>query len=160
MHFNEFGPFETVFARGSLSVPGYLPLLNLCGGEVQVVLKRIDGAIDESTNPGRYIRRLLQDVNWRMHLVGAVAILLSRDEESLPVDDLWGAFDAGSWVAPQLAVTAFFSDKEFVQRARARVEARVQSGCLKDCCRLNAILRLAPLENIGVLARLLPHSWL
>jgi hypothetical protein len=36
---------------------------------------------------------------------------------------LWNAIDAGSWVTPQLVVTALFSDPAFPTRVRDRVEA-------------------------------------
>ena len=60
-----------------------------------------------------------------MHLVGAVAMLLTDDQESRCTDDLWSAIDGGSWVVPQLAVTALFTDKEFAQQARRMIVARL-----------------------------------
>lgn len=118
---NELGPFEAVIETG---FPVYLLLLHLDGEEVLGALTRIRNATQEAGDPKRYIRRLLQDEGWRLHLVGAAAMLLTNEQEHLCLEELWNAFDAGSWVIPQLAVTALFSDKEFVKHARARIEAR------------------------------------
>lgn len=63
---------------------------------------------------------MLRDANWRPHLVGAIALLL---EPSLDHTLLWHAIDGGSWVTPQLVVTATFTDPTFLDQARKRVAA-------------------------------------
>jgi len=118
---NELGPFEAVIETG---FPVYLLLLHLDGEGILGALTRIRNSIQEAGDPKRHIRRLLKDEGWRLHLVGAAAMLLTNDQEHLCLEELWNAFDRGSWVIPQLAVTALFSDKEFVKHARARIEAR------------------------------------
>lgn len=124
MSLSELGPFEAVIETG---FPVYLTFLHLDGKEVQVALSRIRNAIQEAGNPKKYIRLLLKDRGWRLHLVGAVAILLTDDVEHRCTDELWSAIDGGSWVVPQLAVTALFTDKQFAQQARRRIEALLSS---------------------------------
>ncbi|HTG95611.1 MAG TPA: hypothetical protein VL866_23625 [Pyrinomonadaceae bacterium] len=92
--------------------------------EVQVVLTHIRDNMRSSANQREYIRRRFQYADWRGHLISAIAMLLADDRDSFPADDLWRAFDKGSWVAPQLAVTTFFLDKAFVEHAHTRIEAR------------------------------------
>jgi hypothetical protein len=132
-----FGPFSSVFPAGELSVPGHLPLLGLHGPEVDVVLDRIAVALAHEPRPG--IEALLRARNWRPHLVAACAYLLD-DAHKLDPDLLWGAVDQGSWVAPQLVVTALFVDPEFASRARARIAA---------CCRASATSRAREAEPIA-----------
>ncbi len=147
MPLSEFGPFETAFARGDLSVPGYLLLLHLDDKPVQVVLSRMRNAMREAGDPNKYIRRLLQDTDWRPHLVGAVAILLSDQQDLLA--DLWSAFDAGSWVVPQLAATAVLADRDFVQRARTRIKARCPVSMPAGMSPLDRHIASGPLNQYG-----------
>lgn len=65
---------------------------------------------------------LLAD-GWRENLVGAVAALFHPDREACR-RLLWGAFDRGSWVAPQLAVCALMLDAGDFAEARRRLLLR------------------------------------
>jgi len=120
-----FGPFAPVFLDDGLSVPGYLVLLNLhaTDEELLIVLDRIRTALD-SPEAGQWRAALLHDPNWRPHLVGALAALLSSNPAPY-VSPLWRAIDAGSWVTPQLVATARLVDPDFIAQAMSRVEA----GC-------------------------------
>jgi hypothetical protein len=62
----------------------------------------------------RFLHRL------RLHLVAAIAVLLSRDRIDLS-PALWEAIDRGSWVAPQLGVVLSICDPQFVPRAKQRI---------------------------------------
>jgi len=119
MPFPEFGPFEAVFEKGELEVPGYLKLLNLLKPEAQIVLDRIERALSAG-DPAPWVAALLGEPNWRPHLVGAIAFLLDQSQK-LDCELLWRTVDHGSWVIPQLVVTAVFVDPSFPERARARV---------------------------------------
>ena len=116
-----YGPFAQVFERGELDVPGHLVLLSLnpSSPDVQVVIDRIAVAMTAGETH-RWLTALLQDVNWRPHLVGAIALIL---EPALDSQLLWDAIGRGSWVIPQLVVTAAQVDPLFREHARARVEA-------------------------------------
>lgn len=70
----------------------------------------------------RWVDALLAEKNWRPHLPAAIAFLLDR-RSLLACESLWRAIDSPSWVTPQLVVAAFFSDPQFVARARLRLEA-------------------------------------
>ncbi|WP_437877288.1 hypothetical protein [Sorangium sp. So ce513] len=118
----QFGPFEAVFEKGELAVPGYLELLPLHQPGAQIVIDRVERALSAG-DPARWVAALFRDVNWRPHLVGAIALLLDQSE-TLDSSLLWHAIDAGSWVTPQLVVTAVFVDPSFPERARVRVDAQ------------------------------------
>ncbi len=78
----------------------------------------------DSRRAAEFIPPLFDDPDWRLHLEGAAAVLLSPYRESYS-RYLWSAIDTGSWVAPQLVVTAYFTDPKFIVQARVRIE----SGC-------------------------------
>jgi hypothetical protein len=130
MSLSKFGPFASVFEKGQLAVPGHLELLNLQGPGADVVIDRIQVAI-QSEELARWVDALFDDPNWRPHLVGAIAILLDGGAK-LTTEPLWHAIDAGSWVTPQLVVTAYFADPLFpehlVERINNRCEVTVPSG--------------------------------
>ena len=116
----EFGPFVAAFEKTSKDVAGHLALLNLFTDDVPEVLRRIQTIVRDSPDAPVYIDRMLSDTNWRPHLVAAAAVLLLPK----PTDhhaSLWAAIDRGSWVTPQLVVTAYLSDAGFIDRARSRI---------------------------------------
>lgn len=116
----QFGPFAAVFEKGELAVPGHLELLHLHQPGAQIVIDRVERALSTG-DPARWVAALFRDVNWRPHLVGAIALLLEQSG-TLDRSLLWRAIDAGSWVTPQLVVTAVFVDPSFPERARVSVD--------------------------------------
>jgi len=115
-----FGPFARVFEQGELQVPGHLELLGLDSSGSQIVIDRIVAAM-KIGDTQRWLAALMHDVNWRPHLVGAIALILDRTLDS---NLLWNAIDRGSWVIPQLVVTAAHVDPRFRDHVRERVDAR------------------------------------
>lgn len=85
------------------------------------VLMLVQTAIESGEVPGGFIHSLLADGNWRSHIVGAGAVLLHEKPREF-AQSLWSAIDAGSWVSPQLVVTVFLIDPEFVEQAKRRIE--------------------------------------
>ena len=116
----QFGSFAQLFTEEVL----YLHLLNL--GDATKAITTIQKVIQESNDLEKEIQNLLENINWRPHLVAGVALLMI-DSMNLSAD-VWKAFDRGSWVNPQLAVIAFFHDPDFSQRARERLEKRCPIG--------------------------------
>jgi hypothetical protein len=111
-----FGIFSPLFG----SEPAYLDLFHL--KNIHAVSKVRD-CCRASSNPFPDISRLLDEANWRPHLVGATALaVLGYDRVAF--GKLWSAFDAGSWVAPQLAVVAYLRDPDFPDKAKVRVLSR------------------------------------
>lgn len=121
MSLSKFGPFATVFEPGELSSPGYIFLLGLSSEKCQVVIDHIESVL-ASGDAGGWIDVLFDDPNWRPHLVGAIALVLDGGQH-FTTAGLWRAVDAGSWVTPQLVVTAYFVDPKFPQRLVERMEA-------------------------------------
>jgi hypothetical protein len=119
MALTQFGPFAAVFEKGELDVPGHLELLHLHNPEAQIVIDRVERALS-ADDPTRWVAAMFRDANWRPHLVGAIAFLLDQSE-TLDRELLWRAIDSGSWVIPQLVVTAVFVDPSFPEKARVRV---------------------------------------
>jgi len=118
MSLSKFGPFADVFAKGELVVPGYLELLSLNTTSAQIVIDRIERAISHD-DPCPWVDALFDDPNWRPHLVAAIALILD-DGQRLPIAGLWRAADAGSWVTPQLIVSAYLVDPGFLDQCRMR----------------------------------------
>jgi hypothetical protein len=121
----DFGPFEPAFDSSSLPVPGYLCLLAPASpAETLVVIDRIRAGLEE---PGRdpTLHALLRDVDWRPHLVAAVALLLIDAPQPF-LADLWSAVRAGSWVSPQLLAVASVRDNDFLTIAAAREAERFE----------------------------------
>jgi len=105
------------------SDPGYLDLLNLDSPKSKLAVSRVMDCGRLSSDPFLDIGRLLDEGNWRPHLVAAVALsVLGYNRAAFA--KLWSAFDAGSWVTPQLAVVAYLRDPDFSDKARVRVQAR------------------------------------
>lgn len=89
-------------------------------------LDEVSTALAQSPDPGDDIFALLNENNWRCHLVVGVALVISTHGTNPKlVEALWGALDAGSWVSPQLAVCLASVDPDFSIQAKTRIE----SGC-------------------------------
>jgi hypothetical protein len=99
---------------------------------------------------------MLQDRNWRHHLVACAAVLMSGDGATYAAP-LWRAFDTGSWVAPQLAVTLLLADTQVDEEAHKRVvdRCRVASDGLRSLHESVRSKNFAAL--IGVLSNV-PHE--
>jgi hypothetical protein len=130
-----FGVFSPLFD----SEPGYLDLLHLDSPKGNLAVSRVIKYGRLSSDPFLDIDRLLDEENWRPHLVAAVALsVLGYNRAAFT--KLWAAFDAGSWVTPQLAVVAYLRDPDFPGQARVRLEAR----CPVDAFR---VTQSSPLER-------------
>lgn len=106
--------------------PVYLVFLNFIPNEaVDSSLARLAEAIEHTVHVEDRVRSLLQRSNWRDNLVGAITALFLSGEHDFS-DSLWYAFDRGSWVQPQLAVTASYTDPQFSDNAISRLN----TGCL------------------------------
>jgi hypothetical protein len=101
----------------------YLTLLNLPPAASSAVLS-ISNLIGQNPNHQEDVLALLRAPDWRLHLIAAVAVLLSPVRDAL-YPALWDAVDSGSWVSPQLAVVLAICDPEFVDGAKQRILA----GC-------------------------------
>src|SRR5215472_11707362 len=121
---SDFGPFTALFTRAPHY---YLTFLNMNSDAVQSGLMLLSDALNSSDDVRRYVELMLQGRNWRPHVVGAVAALLSPNRPEY-VSLLWQTFDYGSWVAPQLAVTLYLSDPDFRVQARQRIASRCQAA--------------------------------
>jgi hypothetical protein len=126
-----FGIFSPLFAGG-----GYLKLLNLQPDAAQAI-SLIMKCCAAPANPYPDICRMLRDVNWRPHLVGAVAIATLASDSKVN-DELWTAIDRGSWVTPQLVAVAFLRDPMFADRA----QERLRPGYSVDTSRLAGLSSL------------------
>jgi hypothetical protein len=121
MSFPEFGPFERTVLAGELPVPAYLVLLGLpTGPDTQIAIDQVQHALDAGESQ-YWIDALLGGRNWRPHLPAAVGHILDR-RRRLSTRSLWQAIDLGSWVTPQLIVSALFSDPLFPQRVAERLD--------------------------------------
>ena len=131
----EFGIFEPVFE----SAHGYLALLGLSPADASRAVEFVRNCCRKVSNPSSDICRLLAESNWRPHLVGTVAVIISGcDAEAASL--LWRRLDCGSWVTPQIGAALFLVDPDFPSQARTRLEAR----CPVDSTELRS---MTPLER-------------
>lgn len=108
--------------------PSYLSFLNLVdveesqrqAAELLQTCRALGDRLDEM------LEVWLSESNWRPHLVGVVALVLSGATPAR-VAMLWRAIDRYSWVAPQLVAAAALLDPEFATGARQRIEACQQT---------------------------------
>jgi hypothetical protein len=116
MPHDNYGIFEPAF-KGTR----YLSLLHLASEDSAEVVSLVVNLARSSPHPYEETNVLLEDRNWRPHLVGGVALCaLSYDVGAF--SKLWRAIDTGSWVTPQLVVVAFMRDPNFVREATSRLE--------------------------------------
>ncbi len=115
----EFRVFSPVFESSG----SYLSLLYLGGRDTKRVFGLVLECCRKSSNQYEEIAKLFAHPNWRPNLVGAVA-LSALPYNPQACNNLWEAFDAGSWVTPQLAVAAFVRDPTFSIQAAKRLHAR------------------------------------
>ena len=73
---------------------GYLSLLGMRSNDVGHVLAQIGEIVHSQVDHPRYIQHLLEDRNWRGHVIALVAILIS-DEPACYAPTLWRCFDRG-----------------------------------------------------------------
>jgi len=109
------GPFAALFRDER----GYVTLLSL-GPEALPTLQFIADVVRQNPGYRRSVLSLRRDPGWRLHLVAAIAVLLSRDPIDLTLP-LWEAMDHGSWVAPQLGVVLSICDPGFISHAKQRI---------------------------------------
>lgn len=114
-----FGPFEKLF-EGHYAPYKFLLIIDQSSKEAVIA---VQNTIKESSNLEIELQTLLDDIDWRSHLVAGTAALLLANNLNLSVN-LWMAFDRGSWVTPQLAGFLYFHDPQFSQRAKERLEKR------------------------------------
>ena len=142
---SDFGPFGTLFGPDTL----YLSLLHMMREKSREACSAISELMASDVDTSQYVRLMLADVDWRPHLVACVAALTARDRSEY-ADPLWEAFDAGSWVAPQLAVTLSFCDPEFEESAKRRISARCP---VSPSTGMNAVERHSATGPAGTAAR-------
>ena len=114
-----FGPFAAIFQPMGEDKTPYLSLLGLQDEGSTKVIRAIRNSVNQS-DTASYVLTLLRDVNWRPHLVGAIACYYDTNDDS--VAQMWAAVDAGSWVTPQLTVVLSLCDDDFVDNASRRLD--------------------------------------
>jgi hypothetical protein len=142
----DFGPFAAFWRDRPMA---YLSFLGMSAPDVQPALTSLSDVIRSNADGRRYIEVMLQGRNWRPHLVASVAALLSHDRATYAAA-LWRTFDRGSWVAPQLAVALYFTDREFSREAKDRMAGLRSATPAPD---LPAIERNVRSRNVASLLR-------
>lgn len=137
-----FGAFWRLFDSDA----HYLSLLGLERPEADIAVAKVLEGNRTSSDLQRDIGELLDEMNWRPHLVAAVAIS-AIDYQPRILAKLWDAFDAGSWVTPQLAVAAYLRDPDFSRQAAMRVSGVFESS-LSNPLSAKAVNALIALLNL------------
>lgn len=113
--------------------PHHLPFLSLTAlpcdetqnCNLQWSISKLEAILQSNPDPtiAEGIRLLLQQDNWRMHLVGAVSMLLIKKATREDLIGLfWERLSKGSWVSPQLLVVLSISDKSFTSKGQIILE--------------------------------------
>jgi hypothetical protein len=126
---NRFGAFGKLFESDS-----YLALLHLGTQDARDAVSSVVKCCQSGKNPHAELARMLDDANWRGHIVAAVAVSALR-HDSTSLNALWSALDSGSWVSPQLAVAAYLRDPAFSELAKTRLSA----GCPLSPSRMSSM---------------------
>ena len=104
------------------AIPHYMRLLRACQW---AALLSVEGCTLSSSDPIGEITHLLEHRNWRIQLVGIVALLfVSSPRTALPA--LWRVADT-SWVTWQAVAVAYLLDENFAAEAADRIRA-AQAG--------------------------------
>ena len=111
--------FTAIIDREGLEVAGHLILLSVDLKQTHIVLNRITERLKTEISQIQ-IDELCHSLNWRMHIVAAWILLLD-DQKLYNSNGLWNAIDAGSWVTPQLIVTAYLRSSDFEEQASKRL---------------------------------------
>ena len=115
----DLGVFRALYDSGPHdSAPAYLSLLHLQDPDLAVRTKVLAALQDPDYGPA--ICHLLAQPDWRGHLIAAIAVSMAVDSRDF-IGSLWGAFDRGSWVSPQLAATLLCVDPDFAKAAMSRL---------------------------------------
>lgn len=99
--------------------PNHLPFLDLLNP--QNSLSILDNILSQNSQEDiiKGISLLLEDENWRMHLVALLAILKSEEHiKSNFTSKLWERLELGSWVSPQISVVLSLIDTDFKVKAK------------------------------------------
>lgn len=119
----QLGSFAQLFEPSPTGNAYYMSLLALDGDNAREALERVAQGLKLSPHSeDELVTLLYPDRGWRQNLVGLTGVVLRGSFNRL-VAALWKAFDAGSWVMPQLAVAAFLRDPDFDAQAKRRIEA-------------------------------------
>jgi hypothetical protein len=136
----ELGIFRPVF----VDAHHYLELLHLSFDDAPLSVELVRDCCRTVANPYPDICRLLEGLDWRPHLVAAVAVIVSG-YHSEAVECLWRRFDTGSWVTPQIGVALYLVDPDFAAQSRIRLDA----GCPVDLPDLMPITDLERHSGVG-----------
>ncbi|WP_394834846.1 hypothetical protein LVJ94_50950 [Pendulispora rubella] len=122
------GAFSPLVTTSALShVPRCLKLLGPTSNATESV-QAIRHAISRSGDRlDGELTALLAEPNWRIQLVGAVALLVAGSNAHRQ-RALWAAFDQPTWISPELAAVGHLLDADFDVRARERIEAAIERG--------------------------------
>jgi hypothetical protein len=132
---NTYGAFAPVFATGTL----YLSFLHFASNDLPEAMHAVREACSGPTALAD-LKQFAEEQGWREHLILCAAMLADKSIVQDLTLHLWRAFDRGSWVSPQLAVTAWLRDGQFNAEARRRIE----SLCRVDT---RAIQQMPPMER-------------
>jgi hypothetical protein len=132
---NPYGSFAPVFTTGTL----YLSFLHFASDDLPEAMHLVRESCSSPTALAD-LKLFAEEQGWREHLILCAAMLAEKSIAQNMTLQLWRAFDRGSWVSPQLAVTAWLRDGQFNAEARGRIE----SLCRVDT---RSIQQMPPMER-------------
>lgn len=80
---------------------------------------------------------LLTDRNWRTQIIGVVGSFAFEYQEQV-ISKMWELFDQGNWISPQIAVSLFLQDKDFIEKAVVRIDmmCKTENETVMEPCKM------------------------
>ena len=104
---------------------------------------------------------LLSDRNWRTQIIGVVGSFAFEYQEQA-ISKMWELFDQDNWISPQIAVSLFLQDKNFIEKAVVRIDmmCKTENETIMESCKM-ADIKTIPrsvkaLISLLVLCRQIP----
>lgn len=127
--------------------PNHLPFLSFRNFSdepkefnLKLSIAKLETILSENTefNVKNNIKLLLENEDWRLHIVASIVLLmLKKDNNQDLIDLFWLRIKNGSWVSPQILVTLSYSDLNFKDKSRK---------ILNDGLNIN-YTKLSPIEH-------------
>ena len=108
--------------------PNHLPFLSLRNYtdepkefNLKLSITKLERILSENSesNVKNDIKLLLDNEDWRLHIVASIVLLILKKDNAQDIIDLfWFRIKNGSWVSPQILVVLYYSDLNFKDKCR------------------------------------------
>jgi len=124
-----------------------IALLNITSKEALSDVKKIIDILKQEGNINALLS-LLSDKNWRTQIIGVIGSFAVEVNEQV-ISKMWNLFDQGNWISPQITVSLFFQDKDFIEKAILRINSffEIQNKTAKEQCKISKTEKIFMSKN-------------